>query len=97
MVISHKLSLRVMRMQVLWWCVVWRMKKVMFLTLGMMPSGVVVVWKDVKHSTSTWRGDAKNTHGQSGEAEVRILMIYLLRWSFKVEDIVGCMHLLVER
>ena len=27
---------------------------------------------------------------------VRILMIYLLRWSFKVEDIVGCTHLLVE-
>jgi len=23
-------------------------------------------------------------------------MIYLLRWSFKVEDIVGCTHLLVE-
>ena len=28
---------------------------------------------------------------------VRILMIYLLRWSFKVEDIVGCTDLLVER
>jgi len=24
-------------------------------------------------------------------------MIYLLRWSFKVEDIVGCTYLLVER
>ena len=23
-------------------------------------------------------------------------MIYLLKWSFKVEDIVGCTHLLVE-
>jgi len=33
MVILHKLSPRVMRMRVLWWCVVWRMKKVMFLTL----------------------------------------------------------------
>ena len=32
-----------MRMQVLWWCVVGRMKKVMLITLGMMPSRVVVV------------------------------------------------------
>ena len=24
-------------------------------------------------------------------------MIYLLRWNFKVEDIVGCTHLLFER
>jgi hypothetical protein len=24
-------------------------------------------------------------------------MIYLLRWSIKVEDIVGCTHLIVER
>jgi len=70
---------------------------VMFLTLGVMPSGVVVVWRDVKHSTSTWRGGGKNTHDQSREAETTILMIYLLRWSFKVEDIVGCKHLLVER
>jgi len=69
----------------------------MFLTLRMMPSGVVVVWRDVKHSASAWRGGGKNTHDQSGETEVRILMIYLLRWSFKVEDIVGCTHLLVER
>jgi len=42
-----------------------------------------------------------NTHDQSGEAEATILMIYLLiyllRWSFKVKDIVGCTHLLVER
>jgi len=67
------------------------------LTLGVMPSGAVVVWRDIKHSTSAWRGGAKNTHGQSGEAEATILMIYLLRWSFKVEDIVGCTHLLVER
>ena len=42
-----------------------------------------------------------NTHDQSGEAEATILMIYLLiyllRWSFKVKDIVGCTHLRVER
>jgi len=69
----------------------------MFLTLGVMPSGAVVVWRDVKHSTSSWRGGAKNTHDQSREVETTILMIYLLRWSFKVEDIVGCTHLLVER
>jgi len=68
----------------------------MFLTLRMMPSGVVIVWRDVKHTTSAWRGGGKNTHDQSGEAEATILMIYLLRWSFKVENIVGCTHLLVE-
>ena len=62
----------------------------------MMPSGTVVVWRDVKHSTSVWRGGGKNTHDQSGESEATLLMIYLLRWSFKVEDIVGCTHLLVE-
>jgi hypothetical protein len=70
---------------------------VMFLTLGVMPGRAVVVWRDVKHSTSAWRGGGKNTHDQSGEAVVKILMIYLLRWRFKVEDIVGCTHLLVER
>jgi hypothetical protein len=70
---------------------------VMLVTLGVKPSGAVVVWRDVKHSTSAWRGGGKNTHDQPGEAVVRILMIYLLRWSFKVEDIVGCSHLLVER
>jgi len=70
---------------------------VMFLTLGLMPSGAMIVWREVKHSTSARRGGGKNTHGQSREAEVRILMIYLLRWSFKVEDIVGCTHFLVER
>jgi len=69
---------------------------VMFLTLGVMPGRAVVVWRDVKHSTSAWRGGGKNTHDQSGEAEATILMIYLLRWSFKVEDIVECTHLLVE-
>jgi len=69
---------------------------VMCLTLGLMPSGAEVVWRDVKHSTSAWRGGGKNTYDQSGEAEVTILMIYLLRWSFKVEDIVGCTHLLVK-
>lgn len=41
-------------------------------------------------------GETLNTQHQPGEAVVRILMIYLLRWSFKVEDIVGCTHLLVE-
>jgi hypothetical protein len=70
---------------------------VMFLTLGVMSGRVVVVWRDVKHSTSAWRGSGKNTHDQSGEAEATTLMIYLLRWSFKVENIVGCTHLLVER
>jgi len=70
---------------------------VMFLTLGIIPSGAVVVWRDDKHSTSAWRGGGKNTHYQSGEAEATILMIYLLKWSFKVEDIVGCTHFLVER
>jgi len=50
---------------------------VMFLTLGLMPCRAVVVWRDVKHSTSAWRGGGKNTHGQSKEAEVRILVIYL--------------------
>jgi hypothetical protein len=69
---------------------------VMCLTLILMPSGAVVVWRDVKHSTSAWRGGGKNTHDQSGEAEATILLIHLLRWSFKVKDIVGCMHLLVE-
>ena len=53
MVTAHKLSLRVMKMLMLWWCVVGRMKKVMFLTLGVMPCRVVVVWRDVKHSTSS--------------------------------------------
>jgi len=69
----------------------------MCLTLRMMPSGAVVVWRDVKHSTSAWRGGGKNTHDQFGDAEATILMIYLLRWSFKVENIVRCTHLLVER
>jgi hypothetical protein len=50
---------------------------VMFLTLGMMLSGAVVVWKDVKHSTSSWRGGGRNTHGHPGEAVVRILVIDL--------------------
>jgi hypothetical protein len=56
----------------------------MFLTLRVMPGRAVVIWRDVKHSTSFWRGGGKNTHGQPREAVVRILMIYLLRWSFKV-------------
>jgi len=33
----------------------------------MMPCRAVLVWRDVKHSTSTWRGGGKNTHGQSEE------------------------------
>ena len=49
----------------------------MLVTLVLMPSGAVVVWRDVKHSTSAWRGGGKNTHDQSGEAKVTILMIYL--------------------
>ena len=47
----------------------------MLLTLGMMPCRVVFIWRDVKHSTSTWRGDSKNTHGQFEEADARILVI----------------------
>jgi len=38
----------------------------MFLTLGVMPSGAVFVWRDVKRSTSAWRGGGKNTHDQPG-------------------------------
>ena len=56
----------------------------MCLTLRMMSSGA---WSS---------GETLNTQHQSGEAEVTILMIYLLRWSFKVEEIVGCTHLLVD-
>jgi len=37
------------------------MMKVMFLTLRMMPSGAVIIWRDVKHSISSWRGGGKNT------------------------------------
>jgi len=70
---------------------------VMFLTLRMMPSGAVIVWRDVKHSTLSWRGGGKNTHDQSGEMGETIFIIYLLRWSFKVKEIMGCTHLLVER
>lgn len=69
---------------------------VTFLILGIMSCRAVVVWRNVKYSTSAWKGRGKNTHGQSEEAEVRILMISLLRWSFKVKVIVGCMHLKVE-
>jgi len=36
----------------------------MLLILGMMSSRPVFVWRDVKHSTSTWRSIGKNTHGQ---------------------------------
>jgi hypothetical protein len=39
---------------------------VMFLTLGVMHCRAVIVWRDVKHSTSVWRGGGKNTHGQPG-------------------------------
>jgi len=35
----------------------------------MMPSGAVVVWRDVKHPTSAWRGGDKNTHDLSVEVE----------------------------
>ena len=51
----------------------------MFLTLGVVPGRAVIVCRDVKHSTSAWRGGGKNTHDQSGEAEATIPMIYLLR------------------
>jgi len=36
---------------------------VMFLTLEVMPYRKMVVWRDVKHSTSVWRGGVKDTHG----------------------------------
>jgi len=58
-----KLCPRSMRMRVLWWYVDWRMKKVRFLTLVLMHGRAVFVWRDVKHSTSAWRGGGKNTHG----------------------------------
>ena len=41
-------------------------------------------------------GETLNTQHQPEEAEATILMIYLWRWSFKVEDIVGCTYFLVE-
>jgi hypothetical protein len=66
-----------MRMLVLWWCLIGEMKKAMFLALGVILCSAVVVWRDVKHSTSAWRGGGMNTHGQSEEAEVRILVINL--------------------
>jgi len=47
-----KLSPRSMRMRMLWWFVVEMMKKVRFLTLVLMPCRAVVIWRDVKHSTS---------------------------------------------
>jgi len=53
------------------------MKKATFFTLGIMPCRAVVVRRDVKHSTSAWKGGGKNTHGQSKEAKVRILVINL--------------------
>jgi len=68
MITLRKLSLRSKRTWVLWWCVVGRMKKVMVLTLVMMPCRAVVVQRDIKHSTSAWRGGRKNTQGQPGEA-----------------------------
>jgi hypothetical protein len=64
---TQKLSLRVMRMRVLWWCHVGEMKKVMSLTLGFMPYRAVVIWREIKNSTTTLRGGGKNTHGQSDE------------------------------
>jgi len=73
----RNLSPRSMRMRVLWWFVVGRIKKVRFLTLVLMPFRAVIVWRNVKHSTSAWTGGGKNTHGQSREAEVTILVINL--------------------
>jgi len=73
MVTPHKLSPRVMRMCVLWWCLVVEMKKVIFLTLGVMLCRALVVWRDVKHLTSDSRGGGKITE----EAKVRILVINL--------------------
>jgi len=48
------------------------------------PDRAVIVWRVVKHSISSWRGGGKNTCDLP------------VSWSFKVEDIVGCTHLLVE-
>lgn len=47
------------------------------------------ILRDVKHSTSVWRGGAKNTQGQFGVAEVRILMTSLRDGSYKVKDIMN--------
>jgi len=66
-----------MKMRVLWWLVIGRMKKVRSLTLVLMPYREVIIWRDVKHSTSAWRGGGKNTHCRPGEAVVRILVINL--------------------
>ena len=67
------------------------MKNVKFLTfettrLASWPScRGLVVWRDVKHWTSAWRGGANNTQGQYGETEVIILMTNLrgeiTRWN----------------
>lgn len=62
------------------------MKKVMFLMLGMMPCRAVVVWRDLKYSTSVWRGGGNNTYDQSQEAEVR--SDQPSSWICKVKDIV---------
>ena len=43
----------------------------MFLTLGVMLGRAVVVWRDVKHSTSAWRGGGNNTHDLPVEVEVQ--------------------------
>jgi hypothetical protein len=43
----------------------------MLVTLGLMPGRAVVVWRDVKHSTSAWRGGGKNTHDLPVEVEVQ--------------------------
>ena len=43
----------------------------MFRTLGVMPGRAVIDWRDVKHSTSAWRGGGKNTHDLPVEVEVQ--------------------------
>jgi len=55
----------------------------------------VVIWRGVKHSTSTWRGGGKTAQVQSGEAKVRILTIKL-RVELQGERHSVCMHLRVE-
>jgi len=55
----------------------------------------MLILRDVKHPTSVWRGGAKNTHGQFGVANVRILTINLRDGGYKVKDIMN-MNLEIE-
>jgi len=56
---------------------------VMFLTLGIMPYRAVIVWRDVKHSTSAGRGGGKNTHGVELWNYLKFLVYLDARMIFK--------------